>query len=199
MLGWRPIAQSAAGATAPMKRPWPRRNGPPRGSSACSSSPRRTASGVRRRPRVKPRKDRRALAHPGKAREGLVSARFKPPPDCLPSFLPLTAVSGAQLVRVRCSLRFEFRTFVIEPTRWTRLSPTPSRNRWRSSTARTPRTSKPDWQGPTLGWELNQPWASPDRGFGAPNANSSRKIRRPLETAARERKGSARSESSDEE
>lgn len=105
----RPTAQSAAGATAPLKRPWPRRNGPPRGSSASSSSPLRTASAVRRRPRAKRRQDRRGLADQGQAREDLVPAKSTAAPDSLPSFRPLKAVSGAQLVRVRSSLRFEFR------------------------------------------------------------------------------------------
>jgi hypothetical protein len=95
----RPTAQSAAGATAPLKRPWPRRNGPPRGSSASSSSPLRTASAVRRRPRAKRRQDRRALADQGQAREDLVPAKSTAAPDSLPPFRPLKAVSGAQLVR----------------------------------------------------------------------------------------------------
>ena len=38
-----------------------------------------------------------------------LNAKSKAAPDSLPSFCPLMAVSGAQVVRVRCSLRFEFR------------------------------------------------------------------------------------------
>jgi hypothetical protein len=45
----------------------------------------------------------------GQAREDLVPAKSTTAPDSLPSLRPLIAVSGAQLVRVRSSLRFAFR------------------------------------------------------------------------------------------
>jgi hypothetical protein len=49
------------------------------------------------------------VADRGQAREHLVPAKSKAVRDSLPSCRPLKAVSGAQLVRVRSSLRFEFR------------------------------------------------------------------------------------------